>query len=645
VSNELATGALNSGLSLRALPRPDFRWLLAFAIGAFCLWNYWYPTVPIEERAIFATLTAPALFLVTRPDTESAFWRYTDHAHAVIGAIVFGYIVVDWEEILLRQGAPTTLDMIFGAMTVYLLLVASTRNMGWGLTVVLLIFLFYTFFGQLLPNWAGGHRGYSLQRTFTFLFLNENGVLGFAIDTCLKYMFLFLLLGKVLEFVGALGFIMDFAKSLFRRNPAGAPMMAVVASGLLGTVTGSSVSNVLVSGTVTIPMMKRVGVSSELAGAIEATASNGSQIMPPVMGFAVFFMIVLLQTTYFEIAMAAIIPGTLYYVSLLFTVWVRTRHLAITSAGSLDENAKPLARVLFSVGAFCFFGTIGALMGFMALRVSAQSAVLYSIGICIVLSWFSRTPFGPRQAVMAIESSGRDLIVISVMCLALGLIVGPILLTGLGTKLPALLTEWSSGQLWLLAIGAFISCVILGTGLPTSTSYVIVALLIGKAMVGFGVPALSAHMFVFYAALAASITPPVAMTAFVAATIAKGEFWRTAWEATFLGIPKYLLPFGFLYRPELLMRAEPLNILSVTAITVAGLFAMSFCNVFWRRGGANRLTAALLAVAGVLMVIPPLSISLLLTTAAVLAVAAAFHAAWFGITRRDGVATERADNG
>lgn len=615
---------------IRSLPRLDFKWLLAFAIGVFCLWNYFYPLVPLEERAIFATLVTPALFLVITPETASPFWRYTDYLHAALGVIVFGYIVADWEEILLRQGAPTTLDMVLGAVTVYLLLVASARNMGIGLTVVLVIFLLYTFFGQFLPVWAGGHRGYSLQRTFTFLFLNENGVLGFAIDTCLKYMFLFLLLGKVLEHVGALTFIMEFGKSLFRRNLAGAPLMAVVSSGLLGTVTGSSVSNVLISGTVTIPMMKRVGVSPELAGAIEATASNGSQIMPPVMGFAVFFMVVLLQTTYFEIAVAAIIPGTLYYLSLLFTVWVRTRHLAVTAAG-IDEDAQPMGRVLRSVGAFCFFGSIGALMGFMALRLSAQSAVLYSIGICIALSWFGKTPFGPRQALAAIEGAGRDLIVISVMCLALGLIVGPILLTGLGTKLPGLLTEWSSGHLWLLAVGAFVSCVILGTGLPTSTSYVIVALLIAKAMTGFGVPPLSAHMFVFYAALAASITPPVAMTAFVAATIAKGEFWRTAWEATFLGIPKYLLPFGFLYRPELLMQGTAASIILVTAITTAGLFAMSFCNVFWRRGGANRVTAVLLGLAGLLMVIPPLSVALSLAVLAALGTAILFHGAWFGL--------------
>src|SRR5262249_20366490 len=186
VSGEMTAQPISGSLSLRTLLRPDFKWLLAFTIGAFCLWNYWYPLVPLQERAIFATLVTPALFLVVAPEQPSRFWRYTDYVHAIMSAIVFGYIVADWEEILLRQGAPTWLDMMLGAVAVYLLIIASARNMGAGLTVVLALFLLYTFFGQFLPNWAGGHRGYSLQRTFTFLFLNENGVLGFAIDTCLK---------------------------------------------------------------------------------------------------------------------------------------------------------------------------------------------------------------------------------------------------------------------------------------------------------------------------------------------------------------------------------------------------------------------------------------------------------------------------
>ncbi|MBM3601302.1 MAG: TRAP transporter fused permease subunit [Alphaproteobacteria bacterium] len=603
--------------------------LLTFGIGVFCLVNYWYPLVPLQERALFSALTMAALFLVVAPESakHETLWRRTDPFHALLAVVCFGYIVYDWDSILQRQGAPTQLDIYFGAATIYLLLVASVRNLGAGLTWTIAIFLAYTFFGNLLPNWLGGHRGYSLNRIFTFLFLNENGVLGFVVDACLKYMFLFLMLGKILEHVGALDFIMDLGRSVFRNYAAGAPLMAVASSGLMGMVTGSSMSNVYISGTVTIPLMKRVGVKPEFAAAIEAAASNGSQIMPPVLGFAVFFMIILLQTTYFDIAVAAILPGTLYFVSLFFTVWVRTRDLKAPPGVDFGAGAKPLTEVLLSIGSFCFFGALGGMMALMAMHMSVQTAVLYSSALCIVLSWFGKKRFGPRQAIRVIESSGRELIVITAICLTLGLITGPILLTGLGIKLPALLTDWSSGQLWLLLIGAYIACFILGTGLPTSTSYVIVALLIGTAMTSFGVPKMSAHMFVFYAALAASITPPVALTAFVAATIAKADFWKTAWQASFLGIPKYILPFGFVYRPEMLFNGTWYNIAWIAAMTTAGLFAMSYSHLYWRQGGLGRVTAALIAGAGFLMVVPPISGELFIGIAALAAGAVAVNLA------------------
>ena len=599
--------------------------ILTFAIGAYCLLNYWFPLVPLQERALFSAICAPALFLVTKPDNPHPFWRRTDLLHALLSIVCFGYIVSEWYEILLRQGAPTPLDMYLGVLMVYVLLVAAFRNQGAGFTIFIVVFLIYTFFGSLLPNWAGGHRGYSMERIFSFFFLSENGVLGFTVDTCLKYMFMFLLMGKCLEYAGALRFIMDLGTAMFPRGASGPPLMAVATSCLVGTMTGSSMTNVYIVGTVTIPLMKRVGVSPELAAAIETAASNGSQIMPPVMGFAVFFMVVLLQMSYLDIAIAATIPGTLYFLSLGFTVWVRTRHLKTPEGVDLGPAAKPLGQVLWSIGAFSFFGTLGALMGFMALSFSIQTAVIYATALCIALSWLCPNKIGPVQIVKAIEASGRDLVPIAILCLGLGLITAPILLTGLGTKLPALLIDWSDGHLWLLLIGAYVASLIMGTGLPTSTVYVIVALLIGNAMTAFGVPKLAAHLFVFYAALAASITPPVAMTAYVAATIANADFWKTGWLASYLGLPKYVLPFGFIYRPELLMQGRVIDIVAVTALTALGLFAMSYGGHLWRQGMWGRVSAALTVLAGFLMVVPPIDTTLLLAILATAAAAALFR--------------------
>jgi len=608
------------------IARPSLGSILAFCIGIFCLYNYYRPMVPLQERAIFSALTLSALFLVVPPSNGWRIWRYTDLIHGLLALVAFGYIVLEWEAILMRQGAPTTRDIWLGGLALYLILVACIRNLGVGLSGVIIFFLLYVALGSYLPNWLGGHRGYSLQRTFTFLFLSENGVLGFAIDTALKFMFLFLLLGKVLEHVGALGFIMDISRSAFGSGASGPPMMAVGSSALIGTMTGSSMSNVYISGSVTIPLMKRVGVKPEVAAAIEAAASNGSQIMPPVLGFAVFFMIVLLDISYLDIMLVAIIPGCMYFASLLFSVWLRTRRIKV--AGRIwDDDPKPIGRILFSVASFCFFGALGTLVGMLVYRFSVQTAALAGIAVCIVLSWLGPSKFGPGDALRSIEKSGRDIITISAICLALGLITGPILLTGLGTKLPALLTDWSGGHLSLLLLGAFAASLLLGAGIPTSMAYVIVALMVGNAMAQLGVPKVAAHMFVFYAALAASITPPVALTSYAAATIAGADFWKTGWHAAFLGLPKYLVPFAFVYRPELLMmQGDALQIAAVTAVTMLGLMALSYSYEIMGRRVPNLATSALVAAGGFLLAVPPLSLGVigggcvLLAAAAVLLV-------------------------
>lgn len=620
--------------------RAYFGSALAFCIGLFCLYNYYHPMVPLQERAIFSMLTLAALFLVVQPSREWTFWRYADPIHALLAVIAFGYIVVEWNAILLRQGAPTSLDMWLGGVALYLVLVASIRNLGAGLTGVIAFFLLYVAFGSYLPNWLGGHRGYSLQRSFTFLFLSENGVLGFAIDTALKFMFLFLLLGKVLERVGALGFIMDISRSIFGKGTSGPPLMAVGSSALMGTMTGSSMSNVYISGSITIPLMKRVGVKPELAAAIEAAASNGSQIMPPVLGFAVFFMIVLLDISYLDILLVAIIPGSMYFVSLLFSVWLRTRNLREPTTPIWEDEAKPVGKVLFSIASFCFFGALGTLIAMLVYRYAVQTSVIAGILVCIVLSWLGPAKFGPRAAIGSIEKAGRDIITISVICLALGLITGPILLTGLGTKLPALLAEWSGGSLALLLVGAFIASVILGAGIPTSMAYVIVALMVGSAMVELGVDRVAAHMFVFYAALAASITPPVALTSYAAATIANADFWKTGWYAAFLGLPKYLVPFAFIYRPELLMmEGNGWQIAGVTLITTIGLMTLSYTQQLFGRQPLRLAASALLAVGGFLLAVPPLSLPILASGAVLVVLAAAVILLGTGITRQAATAS------
>ena len=603
---EAANGAgLSSGLE-RA--RSWAQRALFLALPLFALYNVWFPTVPLQERAILGLLAVSAYFVSVPPRST---WRFAlDCFHVVLGALIFGYLIFFWEELLLSQGIPSATDVALGVVGIYVVMVATVRSLGLGLAAVVGVFLVYTLFGQHLPVWLAGHRGYGLDRIFTFLYINENGIMGFAMDACLKYMALFLILGKVLQYTGALDFIMDFARALFGSGRTGPPLMAVVSSAMVGTVSGSSMGNVYVSGNMTIPLMKRVGLKPELAAAVEAAASNGAQIMPPIMGFAVFFMIVLLDVAYVDIMIAALIPALMYFLSLGLSIWLRVRRLEAAGGvdvSFLDRERPTVSEALKRMGALSFVLTLGTLIYLLAQRGSLQNSVLIAMVVGIAASMLGKDRLTPKKVMDVLYDSGRELVDVTIACLALGLITGPILLTGLGTKLPALMIGWAAGDLTLLLVCSFIACMVLGLGIPTSMAYVVVALLISNAIVQLGVQLLDAHMFVFYAALAAMITPPVALSAYAAATIAKSNYWTTGWLSAALGMPKYLVPFAFVFRPELLMRGNAFEIVLASLLTLAGLAAVSLGLAVreWRSvtGAAAMLC---LVVGGILLAVPPL---------------------------------------
>ena len=581
---------------------------LLLALPLYAIYNYWYPGFPLSERAILALLAVSAFFFAgpSRTRLGMAF----DWVHLGLGFAVFGYIIIHAHELPYREGLPNQTDIVIGVAGVYLILVAVQRRLGTGLAVVAGVFLVYLFLGQYLPVWLAGHRGFSLQRIISFLYLNDAGIMGFALSACLKYMALFLILGKVLQQVGAMDFVIGLSRALFGGGRSGPPLMAVTSSALVGTVSGSTMGNVYISGNMTIPLMKRVGVRGELAGAIEAAASSGGQIMPPVMGFAVFFMIVLLDIAYAEVIVAALIPALLYFLTLGLAVWLRTRRAeSVAEQVSLPSGGErpSLRSALLHPGALTFLCALGLLIYLLGNRNPLQTSVMIAMAACIAVSLPWRTRLTPRKLMTALHDSGRELMDVAIACLALGIIAGSVLLTGLGTKLPALMIGWSDGNLPLLLVCAFVACVILGLGIPSSLAYVLVALLISHPIVQMGVGLLDAHLFVFYAALAAMITPPVALAAYAAASIARANYWTTGWLAAALGMPKYLVPFAFIFRPQLLMRGDAAEILAVTLLTLAGLGAVSF-GLAGQRRYTLPVTASrvCLVSGGILLAVPPL---------------------------------------
>ena len=590
--------------------RRRVQWSLFLAVPLYGLYNYWQPGFPLSERAILALLAVSAFFFAAaRSRTRAGL--VLDGAHLALGFIVFGYIILQADEMPYREGLPNRADIVIGVAGIYLILVAVRRSLGLGLAVVASVFLLYLFLGQHLPVWLGGHRGFSLNRIISFLYLNDAGIMGFALSACLKYMALFLILGKVLQQVGAMDFVMGLARALFGSGRTGPPLMAVMSSAMVGTVSGSTMGNVYISGNMTIPMMKRVGIRGELAAAIEAAASSGGQIMPPVMGFAVFFMIVLLDVAYADIIVAALIPALLYFLTLGLAVWLRTRRTGDFAAyeppSPRDEGRGSVRGALMHPGLLTFLCALGLLVYLLGNRNPLQTSVMIAMAATILVSLPFRVRLTPRKLLKALHDSGRELVDVAIACLALGIIAGSVLLTGLGTKLPALMIDWSTGNLPLLLVCAFVACVILGLGIPSSLAYVLVALLISHAIVQLGVALLDAHLFVFYAALAAMITPPVALAAYAAASIAKSNYWTTGWLAAALGMPKYLVPFAFIFRPELLMRGAWVEILAVSLLTLSGLAAVSFGLAgLSRRTLSGVVAGACLVAGGVLLSVPPL---------------------------------------
>ena len=582
--------------------------LLFLAVPLYGLYNYWQPGFPLSERAILAVLAVSAFFFPVRARSRSAL--VFDCAHLVLGLIVFGYIILNAHELPYREGIPNRTDIVIGMMGIYLILVAVRRSLGRGLAVVAAAFLLYLFLGQYLPVWLAGHRGFSLNRIISFLYLNDAGIMGFALSACLKYMTLFLILGKVLQQVGAMDFVIGLSRALFGTGRTGPPLMAVTSSALVGTVSGSTMGNVYISGNMTIPLMKRVGIRGELAAAIEAAASSGGQIMPPVMGFAVFFMIVLLDIAYAEVIVAALIPALLYFLTLGLAVWLRISRTEVFDEPAPHppmEERSSIRAALVHPGALTFLCALGVLVYLLGNRNPLQTSVVIAMAACIVVSMPWRFRLTPRKLIAALHDSGRELVDVAIACLALGIIAGSVLLTGLGTKLPALMIEWSTGSLPLLLVCAFVACIVLGLGIPSSLAYVLVALLISHAIVELGVALLDAHLFVYYAALAAMITPPVALAAYAAASIAKSDYWTTGWLAAALGMPKYLVPFAFIFRPQLLMRGDALEILAVSLLTLAGLCAVSFGLAGRRRFTLSGVaTGVCLVSGGVLLAVPPL---------------------------------------
>jgi TRAP transporter 4TM/12TM fusion protein len=500
---------------------------------------------------------------------------------AIISVVVGAYWPVMIDVLVLRAGNVTQLDFFIGIAAIILVLEATRRTVGLPITIISIVFMGYAVFGPYMPG-AIAHRGLELDRLVQTMFFTTEGILGTPIGVSSTFIFLFLLFGSFLIKTGVGEYFNDLSIAIAGRSVGGPAKVAVFSSALQGTISGSSVANVVTSGAFTIPMMKNLGYKKEFAGAVEASSSTGGQLMPPIMGAAAFLMVEFIGgISYWEIAKAAAIPAVLYFSG----IWIMTHFEAkrIGLRGLTKEEMPSRKEVLAKL--YLLLPIIAIVLLLMS-GMSVIRAALWSIVITVVVSAIRKdTRIGFKGIIEALVDGARSALGVAAATAAAGIIVGVVTKTGLGLKMANGLLDFAGGALLPTLFLTMIASLILGMGSPTTANYVITSTIAAPAIILLGVPDLSAHLFVFYFGIVADITPPVALAAFAAAAISGGEPFRTGVESTKLAISAFIIPYMFVLSPELLMIDTTWTYLIWVVFTaLLGMIAISAGVIgFWMR--------------------------------------------------------------
>ncbi|WP_294014944.1 TRAP transporter permease [uncultured Treponema sp.] len=572
----------------------------------------------------FVQLLAFLLFPPTKHSPRNTLPWY-DIVLGLIGAACWLYIVVNFDSLVRRSGNNTPLDVAIGIVGILVLFESCRRIVGLPIMIIAGSFIVFAFAGKYLPGFLH-HRGYSLQRVVCHLFYNTEGIMGTPIGACSTFIFLFILFGALLEKTGIGHFFIDVCNALAGGASGGPAKVAVLSSALLGTVSGSSVSNTVGSGSFTIPMMKKLGYKGEFAGAVEAAASTGGQIMPPIMGAAAFLMAESLGLPYITIVKAAIVPAILYFTGIFITVHLEAKKLGLK--GLPKEQLPRFMPLLLKKGymilplvVIIYFLCAGKTAVFAAL-MGIIACVLVGFGVSVSDLAHGRKPsFGGKDIVEIMCTAARNIISVAIACGMAGIIIGIVTLTGLGLRLGNGLVMLAHGKLLLTLVFTMVASIILGMGAPTTANYLITSTITAGAIISLGIEPLAAHMFAFYFGIIADVTPPVALAAIAGAAIAKAKPMKTALNATKLAIGAFIIPYMFVYNSKMLMiNASALSVVMIIVTAILGMFGISvalegygFNNTgFFYNSGKRKTTIIafdtaeriLFAVAGLLCVIP-----------------------------------------
>ncbi len=465
----------------------------------------------------------------------------------------------DYSEIVRRIGAPLTIDIVFGMILVVLVFEAVRRTVGYAIGVIALLFIAYAYFGPQMPGILA-HGGYSLTRIFPYLYQVDAGIFNIPLGVSARFIVLFIIFGAFLERSGASLFFRDLSLALAGRSAGGPAKAAVLFSAFIGSITGSTTANVGITGSFTIPMMKRLGYNREFAGGVEANASCGGQILPPVMGAVAFVMAEFLGVPYREIVIAAIIPALIYFSTSYFMIHFEALKKKLVP---LPEDQIPNLMETLKKG-FYYFAPLALLIYMILQGRSPSRSVLFAILLVLAISWLKKeTRMYPKDIVIALSQGVLKALEVAAACAAAGIIIGMTTMTGLGLKFSTVIESVASGQLWAALPLTMLASFLLGMGIPTIAKYIILATLVAPALVDLGAPLFAAHFFILFFGVDADVTPPVGLASFAAASIAEANPMRTGIEAFKIGLTAYVLPFLFIFSTAFFLDAPLSELLIV----------------------------------------------------------------------------------
>ena len=579
--------------------------LLAFLIGFFHLLNAAGVLIlsTLDVR-IFHLLVMMLIIFISKPllkNKDNNFFRFINLILIFLALLSFFHLLSRWEEIALSGGDTESIDAIAGLVIIFLVFEATRRGIGFFLTLICLIFFTYPFYSQYLPGVFEG-RGYSPLRMSEFLTTTSEGIFGVPIGVSATYIILFTIFGSFLTEFGAGDFFFKVSKTLTKNLRAAGAKTAVVFSTLVGMISGAAASNVAVTGVMTIPMMKKEGYESRQAGAIEAVVSTGGQIMPPVMGAAAFIMAEIIGIPYSEVMKAALIPALLFFTSIYFIVdFLAGKNKIIP----LNYNDGEKFYKTFKSG-MRFVIPFLSLIIFLIYGYSPFKASFYSICLIVFLEIVHRRKIDidlVKKIILAITNGAKNVAPIAIACAAAGIIAGTLSITGLGSKISTLIIYASTGIPILALFLTMITAIILGMGLPTTAAYLVLATVVAPALTKLDVPMLTAHMFVFYYGCLSTITPPVALSSFVAAGISGAKINEVGWTAFSYGISSYIVPFIFFFGPGLFLEGELIEIVVAVTTAFVGIYLISSSVVGYYKKEINYFTRILFFTSGLLLML------------------------------------------